>query len=93
MSIFFALSDIARQEVPGWVTGFYLLVLIGLVLCLAFEEKIHAKKSLIVGTFAGFCLVTETVIGYFTDRAHPMLPFGSITLPNGHEISRQSTGL
>ena len=64
MSIFFALSDIARQDVPGWVTGFYLLVLIGLVLCLAFEEKIHAKKSLIVGTFAGFCLVTETVIGY-----------------------------
>ena len=87
MSIFFALSDIARQDVPGWVTGFYLLVLIGLVLCLAFEEKIHAKKSLIVGTFAGFSLVTETVIGYFTDRAHPMLPFGSITLPNGHEIA------
>ena len=58
-----------------------------MVLCLAFEEKIHAKKSLIVGTFAGFCLVTETVIGYFTDRAHPMLPFGSITLPNGHEIA------
>ena len=58
MSIFFALSDVVGHEVPGWVTGFYLLVLIGMVLCLAFEEKIHAKKSLIVGTFAGFCLVT-----------------------------------
>ena len=87
MSQIFALSDVVGHEVPGWVTGFYLLVLIGMVLCLAFEEKIHAKKSLIVGTFAGFCLVTETVIGYFTDRAHPMLPFGSITLPNGHEIA------
>ena len=87
MGIFFALSEVAGHEVPGWVTGFYLLVLLAMVLCLAFEEKIHAKKSLIVGTFAGFCLVTETVIGYFTDRAHPMLPFGSITLPNGHEIA------
>ena len=87
MGIFFALSEFAGHEVPGWVTGFYLLVLLAMVLCLAFEEKIHAKKSLIVGTFAGFCLVTETVIGYFTDRAHPMLPFGSITLPNGHEIA------
>ncbi len=87
MSQIFALSDVMEHEVPGWVTGFYLLVLVGMVLCLAFEEKIHAKKSLIVGTFAGFCLITETVIGYFTDRAHPMLPFGSITLPNGHEIA------
>ena len=76
----------AGHEVPSWVTGFYLVVLVAMVLCLAFEEKIHAKKSLIVGTFAGFCLVTETIIGYFTDRAHPMLPFGNITLPNGHEI-------
>ena len=81
------MSDVVGHEVPGWVTGFYLVVLIAMVLCLAFEEKIHAKKSLIVGTFAGFCLVTETVIGYFTDRAHPMLPFGSVTLPNGHEIA------
>ncbi|HBU38316.1 MAG TPA: hypothetical protein DEB70_11000, partial [Planctomycetaceae bacterium] len=87
MNQIFALSDVIGHEVPGWVTGFYLLVLVGMVLCLAFEEKIHAKKSLIVGTFAGFCLVTETVIGYFTDRAHPMLPFGSITLPNGHEVA------
>ena len=74
------------NEVPSWVTGFYLVILVAMVLCLAFEDKIHAKKSLIVGTFAGFCLVTETIIGYFTDRAHPMLPFGNIILPNGHEI-------
>lgn len=74
-------------HVPGWVTGFYLFVLAAMVLCLAFEEKLHAKKSLIVGTFAGFCLITETVIGYFTDRAHPTLPFGAITLPNGHEMN------
>jgi hypothetical protein len=44
VGIFFALSEVAGHEVPGWVTGFYLLVLLAMVLCLAFEEKIHAKK-------------------------------------------------
>ena len=47
MSQIFALSDVVEHAVPGWVTGFYLLVLAGMVLCLAIEEKIHAKKSLI----------------------------------------------
>ncbi len=75
------------HAVPGWVTSFYVLVLMAMVLCLAFEEKLHVKKSLLVGTFAGFCLISETVIGFFTDRAHPMLPFGAITLPNGHSLN------
>ncbi len=76
-----------HAHVPGWVTGFYAVVLAAMVVCLALEEKLHVKKSLLVGTFAGFCLITETVIGYFTDRAHPMLPFGPVTLPNGHEMN------
>ena len=32
-------------DVPSWVTGFYLVILVAMVLCLAFEDKIHAKKS------------------------------------------------
>ena len=77
----------APHAIPVWVTGFYVVVLAAMVLSLAFEEKLHVKKSLLVGTFAGFCLISETVIGFFTDRAHPMLPFGAITLPNGHTLN------
>ncbi|WP_197440665.1 ArsB/NhaD family transporter [Polystyrenella longa] len=71
-------------HVPAWVTGFFALVLVAMVLALAFEEKIHAKKSIIVGTFAGFCLITETIISYFLGEK--LVPFGKIVLPNGHEI-------
>ena len=74
----------AGTEVPGWVMGFFTVVLVLMVLALAFEEKIHAKKSIIVGTFAGFCLITETVISYFLGEK--LVPFGMIVLPNGHEI-------
>ncbi|MCA9040413.1 MAG: hypothetical protein KDA65_08710 [Planctomycetaceae bacterium] len=71
-------------EVPVWVTGFFTIVLVAMILALAFEEKIHAKKSIIVGTFAGFCLITETIISYFLGEK--LVPFGKIVLPNGHEI-------
>lgn len=72
------------HAVPEWVTYFFAFLLAGMVAALAFEEKIHARKSIIVGTFAGVCLILETVIGYFLDQR--LVPFGKIVLPNGHEI-------
>ena len=39
------------------------LILVGLILCLALEEKLHAKKSLIAGVFAVICLFLGTATG------------------------------
>ena len=53
-------------------------ILAGLVASLALEEKIHAKKSLIAGIFAVICLLLGGILH--------LLPFGGVTLPNGHLI-------
>lgn len=55
--------------------GFAALLLC-MVLALALEEKLHAKKSVITGVFAVLALLAGTFAG--------ILPFGDITLPNGH---------
>ncbi|MDA1162418.1 MAG: hypothetical protein O3B13_04900, partial [Planctomycetota bacterium] len=44
------------HEVPGWVTALFGLILAAMIASLALEEKIHAKKSIIVGAYAGLCL-------------------------------------
>ena len=75
----------ASTDVSGGITLLFAALLVGLIACLAFEEKLHARKSIIVGTFAGVCLLLETIIGYVTGER--LVPFGAITLPNGHEIN------
>lgn len=50
------------------VTLLFTAVLVGLVLCLAFEEKIHAQKSVIAGSFAALSLLLGTIFD--------LLPFG-----------------
>ncbi len=72
-------------HVAGWITGLFAFLLAAMIAALAFEEKLHARKSIIVGTFAGVCLLLETMVGHFTGQR--LLPFGAITLPNGHEIN------
>ena len=49
-----------------------------MVLTLALEEWIHAKKSMITGFFA--------VIALFLGAALDLLPFGEVVLPNGHHV-------
>ncbi|HIM31353.1 MAG TPA: hypothetical protein EYG57_17635 [Planctomycetes bacterium] len=44
-------------EVSGSVTAMFALVLVGLIVCLALEEKLHAKKSVIAGIFAIVSLI------------------------------------
>lgn len=65
------------HPVAPWVTWTCAGLLVAMVVCLALEEKLHAKKSVITGVFA----VLALGLGAFTE----ILPFGSITLPNGHE--------
>ena len=67
---------------PLWSRGSpYLFTgLLGaMVVCLALEEKIHAKKSVIVGVTA----VIALLLGAFTG----ILPFGPVDLPNGHKMN------
>ena len=49
-------------EVSLAVTLLFAAFLVGMILCLAFEEKLHAKKSLIVGLFAIFTLLAGAVL-------------------------------
>jgi Na+/H+ antiporter NhaD/arsenite permease-like protein len=47
----------AAPEVSGGITVLFAGILVALIASLALEEKIHAKKSLIVGVYAVVCLV------------------------------------
>ena len=62
-----------------WITYLFTGLLGAMVLCLALEEKIHAKKSVIVGVTA----VIALLLGAFTG----ILPFGPVDLPNGHKMN------
>lgn len=58
--------------VPGWVTALFALILLALITCLALEEKLHAKKSVIAGSFAIVSLLLGTAFG--------LLPFTKIVV-------------
>ena len=60
------------------VSILFAVVLAAMILALALEEKLHAKKSVIVGLFAVLCLL----LAAFMD----LLPFGAITLADGHRV-------
>jgi len=49
--------------VPTGVTLLFGSLLVGMILCLAMEEKLHAKKSVIVGVFAALSLFLGEVFG------------------------------
>lgn len=67
------------HEVSTGVTALFGLILAAMIASLALEEKIHAKKSIIVGFYAGLCLILGTLLD--------LIPFGKVHLPGGHEIS------
>ncbi|MCH7989467.1 MAG: hypothetical protein IID46_10030 [Planctomycetes bacterium] len=66
------------QDVPSWVTFLFATLLFLMIAALAFEEKLHAKKSIIVGAFAGVCLVVATLLN--------LLNFDEVRLPTGHDV-------
>ncbi len=71
----------AEHAVPLGVTALFAALLCALILCLALEEKLHAKKSIIVGCFAVVSLLLATYLG----GPDGLLPFGAV-LVGGHEI-------
>lgn len=81
--IFFNPAILASGHAVGWpVTLLFSLLLVGLIACLALEEKIHAKKSIIAGSFAIVCLLAGTLCG--------ILSFEDIVV-GSHEV-HSSTG-
>lgn len=66
------------HAIPLWITLIFAGLLLGLVLCLAFEEKIHAKKSVIAGVFAVVSLLTAAAFG--------ILPLGPVTNSFGEAL-------
>jgi len=81
-SIFLAAADSpAHDSVPMWMTLLFSALLVGLIACLALEEKIHAKKSIIAGVFALICLFVANVFHLYEFIDHKFLirlpPFDS----------------
>ncbi len=72
----FASSD---AHVAGGITAMFAVLLVALILCLALEEKLHAKKSVIAGIFAIVCLLLGAVCG--------ILPFDDIVV-GSHEMTK-----
>lgn len=78
-------THLEPADFPMWITYLFTAILVAMIGTLAIEEKIHAKKSIIVGTYAGLCLVLATILG--TALGIEILPFGEIELPDGHHVS------
>ncbi len=72
-------SEGGHHEVSTGITMLFAALLTGLVVCLALEEKLHAKKSLIAGLFAVVCLMLGDAFG--------LLPIGPVVNAFGEEIA------
>lgn len=68
----------AAPHVGSGTTALFAGVLLAMIASLALEEKIHAKKSIIVGVFAVLCLFLAGALG--------LLPFGPVQV-HGHDIN------
>ncbi|MEZ6185183.1 MAG: SLC13 family permease [Planctomycetota bacterium] len=67
----------AEHAPPGWVTAVFGALLVCMIVALALEEKLHAKKSVITGVAALVTLLVAQALG--------VLPGGPPTL-GGHEL-------
>ncbi|MFQ5500858.1 MAG: SLC13 family permease, partial [Phycisphaerae bacterium] len=67
-----------HPEVSAATTGLFAALLVLMILALAFEEKLHARKSIITGVFAAVCLL----LGAACD----LLPFGAMVNSLGESI-------
>ena len=71
-------SEVAHEVSMG-VTLLFGGLLVTMIVCLALEEKIHAKKSIIVGSFAIVSLLLGAML--------LPLPYGPYYTIGGHEIN------
>ena len=71
----------AEHAVPLGITLLFAALLAALIVCLALEEKIHAKKSVIVACFSVVSLLLATFLG----GKEGLLPFGAVVV-GGHDV-------
>ena len=57
------MEEMTHHAVSAGTTYLFTAILVVMVLSLAMEEKLHAKKSLIVGSFAVVSLLLASVLG------------------------------
>jgi len=77
--ILITVAEQATHQVSNAVTLLFAGLLVLMIACLGLEEKIHAKKSFIVGIFA----VITLLLGGFMH----LLPFGHVMIPGGQQIA------
>ena len=70
------------EPLAMWVTILFAVILAALIACLALEEKLHAKKSVIAGLFAILCLLLGA--------AFHVLPFDQVVVGSHHLIEHPS---
>lgn len=75
------LASGASHEVSLGVTLVFATVLLGLILSLALEEKLHAKKSLIAGVFAMLSLMMGMVFHILPGTAEVHVFEETLTIP------------
>ncbi len=68
----------AVTTVTPSITALFGIILTLMIISLAAEEKLHAKKSVIVGVFA----IISLLLGSFLS----IIPIGAVTVPGGHHI-------
>ena len=68
------------QHIPTTVTALFAVLLVAMILSLALEEKIHAKKSVIVGWFAAVTLFLAAAFGLVRPETVEILGH-PVTLP------------
>lgn len=73
---------LAEHEVSVTVTVMFGFLLLGLIVCLALEEKIHAKKSLIAGVFA--------IISLLLGGATGVLPFEHVVVGSHRLVEHEA---
>ena len=76
-------TETSEHAVSLSVTLGFCALLLGLIVCLALEEKIHAKKSVIAGGFAILCLLLGAGFGLYTFSENHTY---DVQLPGGHDL-------
>ena len=71
------MENVHHAVSPG-ITWLFAAILAAMILALALEEKLHARKSLIVGFFAIGSLLLASILG--------LVPFGDIIIPGGQRL-------
>ncbi len=70
--------ETTHHAVSAGTTYLFAAILAAMILALAMEEKLHAKKSLIVGFFAIGSLLLASIFN--------LMPFGDIIIPGGQRL-------